>query len=352
MPATEPYADLVDPDFHQVNLEIEDYLKFTRGYKLDADDQICKANLSPSGCPLGPTCPRRHTLPSAANFQPPTPQPYHPREKEKVNTICKHFIRGLCIMGDKCEFLHEYNLTKFPECWWWSTYGFCTAGDECLYWHPKVRRRECVDFNRGFCKLGPDCPRTHIRRVLCPAYVAGFCPAGPDCKLGHPPPDLPPPEAYLPPDPPITRDVGPPPPGYGRYHLYTPYDPAHWQVWHRSNTGNGFPGGGGGGGAPQGISVFEENMTLPTAAPGEIPPDLGKSQGGNAWRYAMMVNKGFIKPVERGQRGWKSEEEMRGILCFRCNTYGHYASMCTNAPVAGDRGGLSRRKRPGEDDGM
>lgn len=30
----------------------------------------------------------------------------------------------------------------------------------------------------------------------------------------------------------------------------------------------------------------------------------------------MMVNKGFIKPVERGQRGWKSEEEMRGILCF------------------------------------
>lgn len=57
-------------------------------------------------------------------------------------------------------------------------------------------------------------------------------------------------------------------------------------------------------------------MTLPTAAPGEIPPDLGKSQGGNAWRYAMMVNKGFIKPVERGQRGWKSEEEMRGILCF------------------------------------
>jgi hypothetical protein len=29
------WADLVDPDFHQVNLNIEDYLKFTRGYKLD-----------------------------------------------------------------------------------------------------------------------------------------------------------------------------------------------------------------------------------------------------------------------------------------------------------------------------
>lgn len=32
----EPWTDLVEPDFHQVNLEIEDYLKFTRGYKLDA----------------------------------------------------------------------------------------------------------------------------------------------------------------------------------------------------------------------------------------------------------------------------------------------------------------------------
>jgi cleavage and polyadenylation specificity factor subunit 4 len=145
-------------------------------------------------------------MPSAINFIPPPAQPFHPREREKVNTICKHFIRGLCIMGDKCEFLHEYNLRKFPECWWWSTYGFCTAGDECLYYHPKVRRRECEDFNRGFCKLGtyitwvaethadadvgPDCPRKHIRRVLCPLYLAGFCPDGPTCKHGQyvPPP--------------------------------------------------------------------------------------------------------------------------------------------------------------------
>lgn len=73
--------------------------------------------------------------------------------------------------------------------------------------------------------------------------------------------------------------------------------------------------GAGPAGQPQGIAVYED-MSLPTAAPGEIPPDMGKSQGGNAWRYAMMVNKGFIKPVEKGQRGWKSAEEMQGILCF------------------------------------
>jgi hypothetical protein len=34
----EPWSDLVEPDFHQVNLKIEDYLKFTKGYKLDSGE--------------------------------------------------------------------------------------------------------------------------------------------------------------------------------------------------------------------------------------------------------------------------------------------------------------------------
>jgi hypothetical protein len=83
----------------------------------------------------------------------------------------------------------------------------------------------------------------------------------------------------------------------------------------RGGAGGGGDFHGGQGQQPQGITVFED-MSLPTASRDEIPSDFGKSQGGNAWRYAMMVNKGFIKPLERGQRGWKSEEEMRGILCF------------------------------------
>lgn len=57
-------------------------------------------------------------------------------------------------MGSKCEFMHEYNLRKFPECWWFATWGFCSVGEECLYEHRKVRKRECPDYNRGFCRLG------------------------------------------------------------------------------------------------------------------------------------------------------------------------------------------------------
>ena len=119
------------------------------------DDQICRLALTPSGCPLGPLhCPLRHTKPTAQNFQPPKQMPTHPRDRERLATVCKHWLRGLCKKGDACEFLHEYNLRRMPECWWYAKFGYCQAGDECLYAHPKERKIECPDYKRGFCKLG------------------------------------------------------------------------------------------------------------------------------------------------------------------------------------------------------
>lgn len=83
--------------FSQSNLLIETYLKRDLSLKLDADAQICTLNLTPAGCPLGPElCPLRHTDPSRLNFQPPKPMPSHPRERERLNTVCKHWLRGLC----------------------------------------------------------------------------------------------------------------------------------------------------------------------------------------------------------------------------------------------------------------
>ncbi|KAF9015257.1 hypothetical protein BDQ17DRAFT_1340745 [Cyathus striatus] len=210
--------DIIHPQFHQNNFPAENYIKSELGVRLDKDDQICRLSLTPAGCPLGPLhCPLRHTNPSALNFQPPRQLPTHPRERERLATVCKHWLRGLCKKGDACEFLHEYNLRRMPECWWFAKYGYCSAGDECLYAHPKERKVECPDYNRGFCKLGPTCPRKHVRKVACQLYLTGFCPMGPDCARGHPKPNLPPAKAYEPPEPPSTRDLGPPPPGYGRY---------------------------------------------------------------------------------------------------------------------------------------
>lgn len=163
-----PLKDIIHPQFYQNNFTIEHYIKSELTVKLDkgesyserllytdsfADDQICRLALTPAGCPLGPLhCPLRHTSPSAQNFQPAKLPPTHPRER--LSTVCKHWLRGLCKKGDACEFLHEYNLRRMPECWWYAKYGYCSAGDECLYAHPKERKVECPDYNRGFCKLG------------------------------------------------------------------------------------------------------------------------------------------------------------------------------------------------------
>lgn len=119
------------------------------------DDQICGLSRLPPGCPLPPSlCPYRHTTPSPSNFQPPPPLPLHPREREKKTTVCKHYLRNLCKVGDNCEYTHDFNLRTMPICVWFVKTGKCELGGECLYFHPRDRRVECPDYNRGFCRLG------------------------------------------------------------------------------------------------------------------------------------------------------------------------------------------------------
>ncbi|KAJ1311064.1 hypothetical protein OPQ81_009568 [Rhizoctonia solani] len=271
-------ADIVHPDFHQVNSTVELYIKNQIPIKLDTDEQICRLALTPAGCPLGPRhCPLRHTTPSRLNFGSQDGTSGNPG-RDRLATVCKHWLRGLCKKGDGCEFLHEYNLRRMPECWWFARHGTCTAGDECLYAHPKERKIECPDYQRGFCKLGPDCPRKHVRRVACQLYLSGFCPDGPECKRGHPKPGIPPPEAYRPPSPPSQRDLGPPPPGWGRFNEH-------------GVAANG-PGAG--------FVVGQNN-------PGFVP-----------------------------------RRNLDDVLCFKCGQKGHYANTCRNKNVPGNRGGQER----------
>ena len=39
--------------------------------------------------------------------------------------VCKHWLRGLCKKGDQCEFLHEYDMTKMPECYFYTRFSKC-----------------------------------------------------------------------------------------------------------------------------------------------------------------------------------------------------------------------------------
>ncbi|CAI4224540.1 unnamed protein product [Auanema sp. JU1783] len=119
-------------------------------------------------CSLGPVCPLRHLV------------------GDKM-VVCKHWLRGLCKKGDQCEFLHEYDLTKMPECFFFSKYMAC-SNRECPFRHidPESKLKDCPWYDRGFCRHGPYCKHKHRRRVMCPNYLAGFCPEGPDCKFAHP----------------------------------------------------------------------------------------------------------------------------------------------------------------------
>ncbi|KAL5107355.1 Cytochrome b-c1 complex subunit Rieske mitochondrial [Taenia crassiceps] len=101
--------------------------------------------------------------------------------------VCKHWLRGLCKKGDDCDFLHVYDMTKMPECYFFSRFGVC-MNKECQFLHvdPATKIQDCAWYARGFCRNGPACRNRHVRRVACQNFLNGFCLEGPDCKQAHP----------------------------------------------------------------------------------------------------------------------------------------------------------------------
>ncbi|KAL3875485.1 hypothetical protein ACJMK2_033431 [Sinanodonta woodiana] len=124
-------------------------------------------------CSKGSACPFRHV-------------------KGDRTIVCKHWLRGLCKKGDDCEFLHEYDMTKMPECYFFSKFGQC-SNKECPFLHidPDKKIKDCPWYDRGFCRHGPNCKNRHVRRTLCINYLNGFCLDGPNCQYMHPSFDLP-----------------------------------------------------------------------------------------------------------------------------------------------------------------
>lgn len=79
--------------------------------------------------------------------------------------ICKHWLRGLCKKGDDCEFLHEYDMSKMPECYFYSKYSQC-GNKECEFLHldKESKIKDCAWYDRGFCRHGirPFLSQSHI----------------------------------------------------------------------------------------------------------------------------------------------------------------------------------------------
>ncbi|NXT10753.1 CPSF4 factor, partial [Prunella fulvescens] len=111
--------------------------------------------------------------------------------------VCKHWLRGLCRRGEGCDFLHDYDASRVPECYFYSKFGECSNKD-CPFLHVGATSSTvgCPWYDRGFCSrggggwargwcpaLGPLCKYKHTRRVMCANYLVGFCPEGPKCKF-------------------------------------------------------------------------------------------------------------------------------------------------------------------------
>lgn len=166
-----PSADAPRADFSNHRFVFDDFLRDNLRYGLDPNRPVCD-NYVKGTCSLGAACPLKHSVPTNG----------------RQNTVvCKHWLRGLCKKSDACEFLHEYNLRKMPECKFFTQHGWCQNGEECLYVHidPTQRSGVCEWFRLGYCPLGPDCKKKHIRKSLCKLYMTGFCPYGPECENAH-----------------------------------------------------------------------------------------------------------------------------------------------------------------------
>ncbi|XP_037666460.1 putative cleavage and polyadenylation specificity factor subunit 4-like protein [Choloepus didactylus] len=119
-------------------------------------------------CEKGKLCPSRH-------------------ERGEKMVVCKHWLRGLCKKGDQCKFLHQYDVTRMPECHFYSKFGDC-SNKECPFLHvkPACKSQDCPWYDQGFCRDGPLCKYRHVHKVMCINYLVGFCPKGPKCQFAHP----------------------------------------------------------------------------------------------------------------------------------------------------------------------
>jgi cleavage and polyadenylation specificity factor subunit 4 len=99
----------------------------------------------------------------------------HPACRRKLQSMCTHWLRGLCQKDLACEYLHRYNTDAMPICKFF-LHATCTNGDECAYKHTlppsSSRGGVCLDYALGFCARGGradgdarhSCPYVHVKR--------------------------------------------------------------------------------------------------------------------------------------------------------------------------------------------
>ncbi|XP_076949674.1 30-kDa cleavage and polyadenylation specificity factor 30-like [Bidens hawaiensis] len=95
------------------------------------------------------------------NNNPPSSSNFSGRRSYR-QTVCRHWLRSLCMKGEACGFLHQYDKSRMPICRFFRLYGECREQD-CVYKHTNEDIKECNMYKLGFCPNGPDCRYRHAK---------------------------------------------------------------------------------------------------------------------------------------------------------------------------------------------
>ena len=79
-------------------------------------------------------------------------------------TVCIHWLRGLCMKGESCGFLHSFDKEQMPVCRTFAKFGECKEAD-CPYKHNYDAIKTCNMYNLGLCIHGPQCRYRHERKA-------------------------------------------------------------------------------------------------------------------------------------------------------------------------------------------
>jgi cleavage and polyadenylation specificity factor subunit 4 len=139
---------------------------------------------------------------------------------------------------------------------------------------------------------------SRLSALKCFLFYSSFC--------ASPKPNLPSPKSYEPPSLPSTRDLGPPPPGYGRYADFD-----------RSGAGSGAGG-------------------MHNNAGGTSGPQRRNLDDVLCFKVGSSVS--YLNHI------------LMSHLLLQCGEKGHYANHCRNRNVPGNRGGTERVRKYGLDE--
>ena len=93
---------------------------------------------------------------------------YVKNPRKKLQSMCTHWLRGLCQKEWSCEYLHKYNMDTMPICSFF-LHSVCAKGDECAFKHvlppSTLTANACLDYALGFCARGGGCERQHLKRT-------------------------------------------------------------------------------------------------------------------------------------------------------------------------------------------